>query len=394
MQIKTKEPIRLRKRLLKSGLTSLYLDIYLNGHREYEYLHLYLLPEKGRKEKELNRATMQKANGICFKRLMELLNGIPRVRENKNSDILVLDYFKMMCEKRGKSSNGSYGIWVSALKHLKRYCSPHMTLREMTPKWVQGFADYLSNAKTLETKEVTHAKGESEPLSKNTINTYFAKLCACVNKAYDDGLIKTNPARGIIKPPKEETERVYLTIDEVKALAETNCRIPVLKNAFLFSCLTGLRKSDIQKIRWKEVVQQGDFTRLIFKQQKTNGQMYLDISNQAVRYMGKRQNPEELVFGALKYSTATNMELKRWAIRAGVSKDITFHSGRHTFAVMMLDIGTDIYTVRDLLGHKELQTTQVYAKILDKNKQNAVAKIPTIINENPHKKTKSPKHEK
>ena len=66
---------------------------------------------------------------------------------------------------------------------------------------------------------------------------------------------------------------------------------------------------------------------------------------------------------------------------AGIKKHITFHSGRHTFAVMMLDLGTDIYTVSKLLGHREIGTTQIYAKVLDKNKQAAVAKIPSILNE-------------
>lgn len=68
-----------------------------------------------------------------------------------------------------------------------------------------------------------------------------------------------------------------------------------------------------------------------------------------------------------------------WAIRAGVTKDITFHSGRHTFAVLMLDLGAEIYTVQKLLGHKEIATTEIYAKIMDKKKQAAVSMIPSIL---------------
>lgn len=73
------------------------------------------------------------------------------------------------------------------------------------------------------------------------------------------------------------------------------------------------------------------------------------------------------------------MELKRWAVRAGITKDITFHSGRHTFAVMMLDLGADIYTVQKLLGHKEIHTTQIYAKMMDKKKQEAAMLIPPLL---------------
>ena len=62
----------------------------------------------------------------------------------------------------------------------------------------------------------------------------------------------------------------------------------------------------------------------------------------------------------------------------GHNKDITFHSGRHTFAVLMLDLGADIYTVQKLLGHREIRTTEIYAKLLDKKKQAAVLLIPKL----------------
>lgn len=66
------------------------------------------------------------------------------------------------------------------------------------------------------------------------------------------------------------------------------------------------------------------------------------------------------------------------AVRCGITKPLTFHSGRHTFAVLMLDLGADIYMVQKLLGHKEIHTTMVYANIMDKKKQAAVQMIPKI----------------
>ena len=161
-------------------------------------------------------------------------------------------------------------------------------------------------------------------------------------------------------------------------MAATPCRYPILKRTFLFSCLTGLRKSDIQKLTWSEVQKFGDYTRIVFKQKKTGGQEYLDISPQAEKYLGERGNPEDPVFTGFTYGAWTSLELQRWSMAANINKNLTFHCGRHTFAVLMLDLGADIYTVSKLLGHKELATTQIYAKVLDKNKQNAVSLIPDI----------------
>lgn len=172
---------------------------------------------------------------------------------------------------------------------------------------------------------------------------------------------------------------MYLTIDEVRKLAATDCDYPVIKAAFLFSCLTGLRRSDVVRLTWGDVYRQGEYTRIIFKQKKTRGQEYLDITAEAAELMGERDEADERVFPDIHSPSCTNNTIKTWVARAGIDKEITFHCGRHTFATLMLDIGTDIYTVSKLLGHRELSTTQIYAKVLDKNKQAAVAKIPKVL---------------
>lgn len=71
--------------------------------------------------------------------------------------------------------------------------------------------------------------------------------------------------------------------------------------------------------------------------------------------------------------------MQRWCDDAGIRKHITFHCARHTFATMMIDLGTDLYTVSKLLGHRNLSTTQIYAKIVDKKKQEAVMRVPSIL---------------
>lgn len=375
-----KEPIKIRRKQLANGNISLYLDIYHNGKREYEFLKLYLIPEKNRADKEKNRQTLQLANSIKAKRIVDIQNGDHGFKSPFAEEVLFFDYYRNMCEKRlGTESRGNWGNWRSCLKHLEKYESnQRITLSQITPKWVQGFKDYLENEATAWSCDFRE-RIKDHPLARNSKLSYFNKLKACLNQAYEDRLIAYNPMRGIENFKPEDGKRMYLTIEELRKLVDTVCEYPNIKRAFLFSCLTGLRRSDVIRLTWRDVQQQGEFTRIIFKQKKTSGQEYLDITPQAAELMGERGLPDEQIFTDIHSPSCTNEAIKRWVLRAGIDKEITFHCGRHTFAVMMLDLGTDIYTVSKLLGHRELSTTQIYAKVLDKNKQAAVARIPDIL---------------
>lgn len=375
-----KEPIKIRRKQLANGNISLYLDIYHNGKREYEFLKLYLIPEKNRADKEKNRQTLQLANSIKAKRIVDIQNGDHGFKSPFAEEVLFFDYYRNMCEKRlGTESRGNWGNWRSCLKHLEKYESnQRITLSQITPKWVQGFKDYLENEATAWGCDFRE-RIKDHPLARNSKLSYFNKLKACLNQAYEDRLIAYNPMRGIENFKPEDGKRMYLTIEELRKLVDTVCEYPNIKRAFLFSCLTGLRRSDVIRLTWRDVQQHGEFTRIIFKQKKTSGQEYLDITPQAAELMGERGLPDEQIFTDIHSPSCTNEAIKRWVLRAGIDKEITFHCGRHTFAVMMLDLGTDIYTVSKLLGHRELSTTQIYAKVLDKNKQAAVARIPDIL---------------
>lgn len=110
-------------------------------------------------------------------------------------------------------------------------------------------------------------------------------------------------------------------------------------------------------------------------QQKTKGQEVLPIPEQAYNLLGERKGPKDKVFEGLVYSAHMNLHLTKWVMKAGIQKEITFHCFRHTYATLQISLGTDIYTVSKMLGHRELKTTQVYAKIVDKLKQEAANKI-------------------
>lgn len=382
---KAKEPIRLRGRRMPSGRTSLYLDIYVEGRRTYEYLHLYIVPEKTREDRRKNADTRRLAEDIKSKRLVELRNGVYGFKQTENSDTLFYDYYVHLCNERlGKDSKSNWGNWRSALKHMEKY-DPKLkqrTWKEITRQWVEGFRDYLVNEACAWSADYRN-RVKDHPLSQNSRCSYFRKLKACCQQAVDDEVIDKNPAHGVDGIPDKEGTRMYLTLDEVRKLAATECHYPSVKRAFLFSCLTGLRRSDIIRLTWGQVFKQGKFTRIIFTQKKTTQQEYLDITQEAAELMGERRNPSEKVFDDIHAPTSTNETIRKWCMAAGITKDITFHCARHTFATMMLDLGTDIYTVSKLLGHRQLSTTQIYAKVMDKNKQEAISNIPPVLQ---HKK--------
>lgn len=143
-------------------------------------------------------------------------------------------------------------------------------------------------------------------------------------------------------------------------------QLSCIKITFQFSCLTGLRWSDIFKMKWSEIKSSKGEYKIVFNQQKTKQLEYLPIFNQAKELLGKVGEPDERVFKGLRYSNYMNMELQRWVINAGITnKIITFHCARHSFATLQLTYGTDLYTVSKLLGHKNISTTQIYSKVID-----------------------------
>jgi len=358
--------VTLRKRN-QGGKTSLYLDYYHKGKRKTEYLKLYLEPNpKTKDDKEVNKKTLQLAETIRAQRQIEIQNGVYGFRDNEKQKASFTNYIELLTEKR-KDSLGNYGNWDSMLKHLQSYIPMDVTFAEVDMKFVQGFKEYLD--KEAKTKS-------DQNLSQNSKYSYFNKFRAALKQAVKDGIIPTNPSEGVEAFKQGEPQREFLSLEELQAAVKAECEIPKLKTAFLFSCLTGLRWSDINKLLWSEIQHSNDMGYYIrFRQKKTKGAETLPISDQAFALLGERQANEERVFKGLKYSAWHNMKLQQWMMKAGISKTITFHCARHTYATLQLSAGTDIYTVSKLLGHRELKTTQIYAKVIDEKKKEAANKI-------------------
>lgn len=371
--------ISLKKKKLKDGKQSLYLEFY-NGsyinnegvkkhNRTFEYLKLYILESpKTLKEKKTNKETLELAEQILALRKADLIQGKYNIKNDRKSKTNFLQYYTKLKEERYESK-GNYDNWDAAYKHIEAFCPQGITFDNIDEDFVRRFKRYLD-------KE-SRTKGGT-PLSQNSKYTYYNKFRASLRQAFEDGYLDKNVIKAVKGFDQGESKREYLTMSELQAMAKASCKYKILKNAFLFSCLTGLRWSDINKLTWSEVRDEDHGSRIIFRQKKTDGLEYLYISQQARNILGDRQQEIDRVFIGLKYGAHFNAEILRWCMRAGITKHITFHSARHTNAVLLLENGADIYTVSKRLGHKELRTTEIYAKIIDTKMKEAAEIIPEI----------------
>lgn len=377
MMKKTKELVYLRSRPRKDGTISLFLRATVNGVRKDEYLKLYLVPERSKADREKNRETLALAESIKAQRIVEIQQMKFGIDAPVIKDVLFYDYMQTIIDRKDGTTKNS---WQNCRSHLLRY-EPNLNLKigDITPRWVQGFRDYLDRKAMQWDIDDRKRDVETRQIAQGTKALMFQKLCTVFNLAVKEGVLSRNPTLNVERFKEPESDREFLTVEEMRHLATVPAPSEVLGRAFFFSCLTGLRWSDIEKLTWHEVQKVGDVTRIVFRQKKTRSQEHLDINDQAVVLMGDRGVDDEKVFAGLGAIQQARISISAWVRSAGINKHITFHIARHSFAIMMLDAGVDLYTLSKLMGHKSIESTQIYARILDKHKQAAITLIPKIL---------------
>ncbi len=289
--------------------------------------------------------------------------------QNERSKCDFIKYFEDLRDKRHQNSSKSIRVnWDREVKLMKMFTEGKpMIFSTIDMNLLEDYKNFLINAPQGGSKKGT--------ITRNTASTYFSIFKAGLHQAFIDGYLTVDIAAKAKNIAYSDKQREYLTIDELNTLAATPCDRPIMKRASLFSALTGMRHSDIQKLKWREIIKDGEHYRILFTQQKTKGVQYMPISDQAYQLCGERGEPDRLVFEGLQDPSWINKPLERWIKAAGITKHITFHCFRHTYATLQLTNGTDIYTVSKMLGHTKVTTTQIYAKIVDEKKEQAADTI-------------------
>lgn len=374
--------VSLRSKEISKGRRSLYLDFYPGipdpggapdrvTRREFLGYYTYDKP-KSELEREHNAEVLSMAELIRQKRVVELnkpeiYNVFEkeqvRIRELGNRSFI--DYFAKIADRRGGTNHSN---WKSALKYLKEYSGGALRFCDINEGMLEELKVYLLNLK--------NPRNNLPILSQNSAQSYFNKIKAALKQAFREGFLLTDIGSKVHSIKTAETKRSFLTIEELNKLASTDCKNQELKDAALFASLTGLRFCDVQGLTWSDIeYTEGQGYYLNFTQKKTGGVERLPISDQAVDFCGTRGLPGDRVFKDLEYSFYQSREFYHWMGSAGITKKITFHCFRHTYATLQLSHGTDLYTVSKMLGHRDIKTTQIYAKVIDSAKREAANRI-------------------
>lgn len=364
--------VKLREKNISKGRKSLYLDFYpairnpntgKDSRREFLGLYVFQKP-KNASERQHNKDVRNLAQSICNQRFSEIQNGIYGFRSDAKKRKSFIDFFESLVKQK-YTSKGNYDNWLSSFRYFSEYFNHNLTMGELSENLLDEFRQHLLIL----------------PLAQNTKLTYFNKVRAAVKQAFRKGLIPENYAQRVDGIKEAETKREFLTIEELQKVAKTECEKPIIKRAFLFSAFTGLRFSDIEKLKWKDLQFSEDLGYFIrVRQKKTQSEITLQIPKPALLQIEnfENQNPNQKIFKGLKYSAWNNLKLKEWIMRAGIIKNITFHCARHSFATNQLAKKTDMATVSKMLGHKDIRTTMIYAKVVNASINEAMDKFNDI----------------
>ena len=327
------------------------------------------------------REKMRIAERCRSNRETQLLNGEWGFKDGVSGKKSLLRYLAEKLE--GKSERSAF---ARVKKYLEEFKGGNIQLAAITPEWIDAFQKFLL---------------KQGGLSQSSASQYAGAVRSLLNEAVKDGILTSNPAKAVRGIQAPETNKETLTLEELRAMAAVDATDwpktgRETRNAFLFSCLCGLRLSDIKTLVWgdiitKQVNKYNSSRRWIKKRQvKTKNYVEIPISENAWQLIAPQGLPENPVFpniAAIKQDNNIRRYVKRLAEEAGVKWGVSFHTARRTFATLELESGVDPFTVQRLMGHKKIQMTAVYAKS-DRTKSGAINSLDSMLNQSEQEATK------
>ena len=356
--------VYVRKRKGANGKMHLYLDYYppvfnpiTRVSRRHESLGMFVYEDpKNQMEKNYNDEMMKLAEAVRCKRSIAVMNNDLGFIEESFADKDFLEFFEYVSRHKDKS-------WTFSRAYFSKFMNGKCRFKDLTIQLAEDYKMWLINGLYVDPK--SEDKRKRKPLNNNTISKYYTIFRAVLRLAYRGKCIRENINEHLENIPLKKTRREFLTVEEIIKLSRTECMYDVLKQASMFSILTGLRISDIRTLEWKHICEAPDGKPCIRKRiEKTDTEETIFISEQALAYCGERKESglifEDLRPGIIDYA------VKKWVEAAGIQKKISFHCFRHTYATLLVTQGVDIYTVSRQMTHTNVKTTQVYLHMVDR----------------------------
>lgn len=387
---------KLLSQVLSDGRESLYLEFYLGYtetvsksgkiykkiNRSTERLGLFLWQApRTPEERQHNKDTLALSKKIRYERGQQLLENSEGYRLPKAKDVDFLTYFKTYIDSYTKKDVKMIELALSRFQDFLRDTEEYsvyqdrITPRQITPEMMMTFTEYLQSRSVGE-----GAKGIFERFKK-VYKSCGVKYGFDFHKPFTDADGKTIS----IRVDNNLLRKEILSLEEIAQLAATHYtnENPTIRRAFLFCLYTGLRFCDVKDLTFANV----DFSNrlLRFEQNKTKGHsvnsgVIIPLDDTHFKLIGepvRGDGREALVFPLPSYEMCLKA-LNRWVKRAGITKHISWHCARHSFAVNILNNGANIKTVASLLGHSGLKNTEKYTRAVDSLKAKAIASLPAL----------------
>ena len=292
---------------------------------------------------------------LCRHKFENTLKTTNEIFKNRSKNTNFFDFFNESIRLMKPATMNNF---VNVRKKILKFSNPNLMLSQVDKKFCSRFIEYLNS------------------LNIKTGNHYFARFKQILYRAIDHELIQDMPYLRKMNIKYHKPKREFLTQEELSKIYHTKTKFIEIKNAFVFGCFTGLRYIDLYNLKFTDI----NNDRIMITQQKTTEVMSIMLNDTAldiVKFQKNKNKNKEKVFNISNY-VQWSLKLKEIIAVAGIDKKITGHCARHTFATLCITQGVDIYTTSKLLGHSDVRTTQVYAKLIDKKKDEAIKKLPTL----------------
>ena len=377
-----------RKRQNKEGELPISLRITMNGQRAEIYINRSVRPDdwnaskgqskgKTKKDLELNRYLDTVRTKIC-----EIHNQLVMRDELVNPDVLKraflgkLEKPKMLCEAFRE-------VNVKVREQYERgdICKATVLRWERCEKYLSEFLMMKENVSDIPMKNLTsgmvddfeHFLRVRKKCANNAAVKYIRYLKNVVRVGIANKWIEDDPFIGK-RYTRTKTEREFLTEDELKAIMKLDLsalpRLDLVRDTFVFCCFCGLAFVDISTLTRDQIVTDDNGEEWIRKARQKTGEVstipLLDIPKMIAE---KYRNHPKAVANNLVIPVISNQRMNSYlaeiADLAKVGKHLTTHIARHTFATMSLNNHVPIETISKMLGHSDIATTQIYARMLD-----------------------------